>query len=373
MMNCPTPILVVCTAVLACGVAQRDTRAVEPDWLNAERMQRELQKPIGITWKGRPIRDALKNLAANQRVAIWLDRRIDPSREPEFSIENTPLQQILQDVAQPLGAELGFVGPVVYIGPASTTRKLWTITELRREDLRRLTPAIRSKWSIAKAIQWPELATPRELLQSAADEAGCRLEGLDTIPHDLWDSANLPPMTLTERLTLILAGFDRTFQLDGEGGLIRLTDLPDRPTLQREYAPRGDVSRFLSAVERRTPNATVQRNGPKVAIAGTAEDHDSISRLLRGEPDRRTSTGPAETRYTMNVENQPLGVVLRTLNVKAQLQVQVDEDIQAKLFRLVSFEVKDATLEQLLQAAMREAGLAFELKGLQLRVMAAKE
>jgi hypothetical protein len=207
-------------------------------------------------------------------------------------------------------------------------------------------------------------------LQAIADESDCKIEGLDAIPHDLWAARVLPPMTFTERLTLILAGFDRTFQFVDKGQSIRLIDLPARATLRREYTPRGDLARNVADLSQRFPNCTIQRAGSKLAVTGSAEDHDAISRSLRGETDRRPTTpkGPVEERWSITVENQPLGVVLRTLNVKAQLQVSVDENAQEKLHEKVSFAVKEATLEQLLRAAMQNTGLTFQLQGKQLRV-----
>jgi hypothetical protein len=222
-------------------------------------------------------------------------------------------------------------------------------------------------------VQWAELSTPRELLQAAADESGCKIEALEQIPHDLWPGANLPSLTLPERLTLILAGFDCTYELSDNGRTLRVTALPDRPTLQREYVLRADVSRNLPELSRRLPNAVVERTGTKLVVTGSAEDQDAVSRFLRGEPERRVPTGPVETRYTMEVENQPLGAVLRTLKLKAQLQISVDENAQDKLRELVSFDVKEVTLEQLLRTAMQNTGLAFQLKGLQLSVTLAQK
>ncbi len=364
----PHQMLTTLGVVLCSAAWVAPVTTAEPAWRTGEEMRRELQTPLGITWSAQLLREAMSNLSANQRVAIWLDRRIDPSRELEFTFRETPLQQILQQVAARLGVEVGYVGPVVYIGPPSVAAKLWTISELRQEESRRLPADLRAKWALRRPTQWPELSIPRELLQTAADEGGCTIEGLDTIPHDLWPAANFPPLTLVERLTLMLAGFDRTFEYARDGRVIRLTPLPERSALQREYTPRGDVSRAATDLTRRFPNANIQRTGVKLAITGSAEDHDAISRQLRGEPVRRTPTGPAKIQYKMTVTNQPLGAVLRTLELESQLQVTVDEAARDKLRDLVSFEVKDATLEQLLQAATQGTGLTIQLEGLRLRI-----
>ena len=70
--------------------------------------------------------------------------------------------------------------------------------------------------------------------------------------------------------------------------------------------------------------------------------------------------------------NLPIGAVLRTLEVKAQLQLSIDPNIQPRLRELVSFELKEATLEQLLRSTVQGAGLDFQLDGRQLKIMAAK-
>jgi hypothetical protein len=138
--------------------------------------------------------------------------------------------------------------------------------------------------------------------------------------------------------------------------------------LQRQYTPRGDAARAASDLAGQFPNSKILRTGTRLAVTGSAEDHDSISRILRGEPTRRAPAGPSETRYTMTVQNKPLGAVLRKLEMSAELQVSIDDAARGKLNDLVSLTVKDATLQQVLEAATQGTGLTFQLEGRQLRI-----
>lgn len=373
MNNChrnttsPVQLAHALVVAAACIVNAIDASAAETEWKVGDEMRRELLAEEALTWTSRPIRDGIRSLSDSQRVACWLDRRIDPSQELSLSVEG-PLQEILRQMAGQLKAGVGYVGPVVYIGPAKVTTKLWTVAELRAADVERLPASLRAKWSERQPAQWEMLSTPRELLAATVERTGCTLEDLEMeIPHDLWPEARLPPLTVAERLTLILASFDRTFEIDANRRVIRLVPLPETPLLEKQYVANGEPARIASELARNFPDAKIQRNGNKLLITGIAEDHDSIRRLLQGEKIRRP-TGPPEVRYRLEVKNQPLGAVLRKIEMQAKLQMSTDEFAQVKLRDLVSFKVENATLEQLLQAALQGTGLTFQLNGNQLRI-----
>ena len=73
-----------------------------------------------------------------------------------------------------------------------------------------------------KPLAWPDFATPRDILTDLARQNGLTLEGLDRVPHDLWAAADLPPLSLVERLTLVANQFDLTFALSADGRTVTL-------------------------------------------------------------------------------------------------------------------------------------------------------
>ena len=352
---------------LAAKVAAQDTP--QKSWLTGDAFQRQLESRVGIAWSSEPFRQKLNALSEHTQIAIWLDRRIDPSQQPEVSIPETELSRCFAQIAASVNAGVCYVGPVTYFGPRSVADKLATVAEIRRNDVAELPAEARDRISRTKALSWDSLTTPQELLEQQAKDGELIFTGLETIPHDLWAAGNFPPLSLIDRLTLILAGFDLTFEFDASGKELQLVPLPDRPTLVRRYSIRGDISQVLSKLQTAVPQASLKREGPNIVAIGRTEEHQQIALMLQGEKVRVPAVGQARTVYTMKGPSM-LGTVLKTLQVQAGVNISLDAKAQEKLRDRINFEVKNAELEDLLTAVLRETGLKFQLNGKDLKVFA---
>ena len=82
-------------------------------WLRDDPLRKQLTLPASVTWSGRPFRTAIDSLSRSQRVAVWIDRRLDPALELEFTATGVPLHNILNNVATVAGGSLGQVGSVL--------------------------------------------------------------------------------------------------------------------------------------------------------------------------------------------------------------------------------------------------------------------
>ncbi len=94
------------------------------------------------------------------------------------------------------------------------------------KEVRRLPSGIQRKYLLPKRLVWEDLATPRELVAQLARENGLKITGLEKVPHDLWAAADLPPISLVDRLTLIAIQFDLTFAVADGGRRLKLVTLP---------------------------------------------------------------------------------------------------------------------------------------------------
>ena len=72
-------------------------------WNTGPRFQQQLQTTVGVSWRRNPMRAALARLAQSQRVAIFLDRRVDPDQPISFSVRDVPLETALEQLARQLG------------------------------------------------------------------------------------------------------------------------------------------------------------------------------------------------------------------------------------------------------------------------------
>jgi hypothetical protein len=155
------------------------------------------------------------------------------------------------------------------------------------------------------------------------EKHGWRVRNAEQIPHDLWPAGTLDGLTLVEQLAVLLVGFDRTYEFRPAERAIEIIEL----------AP-------LSA--------------------------DAVSEALaRRDQIAPIETGPEKTRqvYSLRVEEKPVGAVARELARRLNWQLEFDEAaITAAGISLdsrVTFKVKDASQEELLDALLGPAGLAF--------------
>ncbi len=352
--------------------AAEASAADEIDWKIGLEFRKALEQPIGLKWAENPVRSAMRNLSLNQRVAIWLDRRIDPGAKLQFESDELPLGITLDQFCEKYKVGRSVVGPVVYIGPLATTEKLATLAAVRRQQVGRQSAAERARWSRASEWSVPNLAEPRELVRELARDFGMTLENPELIPHDLWPAIPLPPLTLADRLTLLLAGFDLTFETTADSAKLRIVPAPQSIEYEQTYAWRGANASLAAQLTKKFPELKIRLADDKVVVTGKYEFHETIDRLMSGETVRTAKVVSGDKRYSLRVDNQPAGAVVKTVAKELEKEMIYDPALTEKLRMNVSFTVKDVKLEELLAAALTPLGLTFEMKEASLVIVPAK-
>jgi hypothetical protein len=294
-----------------------------PAWLTGQALRRKLDEPVDLVLSEDPLRSALRRLLETHRVAVFLDPRADPGRKVQLSLQNVPLHEALQKIAQPQNLGAALLGPVVYFGPPVTTIQLRILSGLRTEELQMALPLVRKKFFARAPMAWNDFAEPRELLRWLVRKNGMAPEGIDALPHDLWAAADLPPMTLVERLTLLLAPFGRTFSVSPDGRRLIVSPIPDML--------------------------------PKVKESGGLSGGHAAEVALD------------DKRFTLTVEEKPFGPVMLQLAKQIGLQLQLDTEALQRAGvspeARISFSVKEATIDQLLQAAVQHVPVRWHRQG----------
>jgi hypothetical protein len=334
-------------------------------WQSTEGVRRQLDQPVSLNWSGVPLRQAIMNLSRSQRVAIMLDRRTDPDQKIELVLNDVRLEETLARIAALLKLGVSRVGPVVYLGPPSTAERLRTLVELRKQEMGRLPPPVRSALAAQRRTRWEMLAEPRELLAAASRDYRMRIESLDSVPHDLWPAYDLPAMGLAERVSLILTNFDLTFELGNDGRTLRLVPMPASAVLERTYAnpnPAAAIGRLKTLLKR----SAIEARDKGFIVRGPAEEHEMVDSLLSGETVRRTTVAEGKKVYQLNIA-MPVGRLIKQLGPMLDLEVQIDEPAIKRaglsLEREVKVSVKNASEDQLLRTVLEPAGLTFDRDG----------
>ncbi len=335
-----------------------------PSWRTGTALERHWEAPVRmLRWGSNPLRDALASLSATQRVAVFLDRRVDPEQPIDFSSQDEPLAQLLARLAAELDLGTCRIGPVVYFGPPETAAVLPTVVQLRREERESFSPVIGRRLSRELPLEWPKLTAPRELIGRLAEEVGLGVRDLERIPHDLWPAVELPPLDFYQRMSLVLAGFGLTFQFEDDVRL-RLVELPERAELQRDHPmPAHLAARIEARLRQAYPVAEVARQGGGLRVRAPWEVHQAIEGWLQGDIPRspRGPVRPSEVRYTLEVQNQPVGATAHALAQRLELELRYPPELEAQLQQRVSFRVEEVTREQLLEALLEPANLTFQV------------
>jgi hypothetical protein len=320
-------ISVIAACTLAGGVASGADRV---NWAVGAELQQQLAETGDVLWAGNPLRQAFESLSRARRVAILIDRRVDPGQKLDVSLKGVSLETALQTIALRRGLGVARLGSVVYLGPPAATERLAGIAAALEKDVRRLPPAVRRKYHETKAFVWEDLATPRKLLAELAENAGLEIAGLELVPHDLWTAADLPPLPLVERLTLIAVQFDLGLKVADRGQTVELVPLS------------AHVSRQVAGQHR-----TTSRTAPKATTADAGEELKHIDHLV--------------------VQEKPLGPVLKQLAERLGLQLKIDQQAIAaagiSMDQRVSVRIENATVDDVFRQLLKPTGLDFHRRG----------
>jgi hypothetical protein len=296
-------------------------------------LSQKLALPISASWQGQALATTLQRLADSQDIALWLDRRVDRQQRVTAQFVDLPMEAALEQIIQAHTLGLATCNQVLYIGPAA--RELKTLLHLARDQAKQLPASQQRRWLKAAAVRWPARSEPRSLATSWLDQAGLGLVEGERIPHDLWPAQALPPLPVTDRLVLLLVGFDLTCQVAPDGHSCQVVPIPRPLRLAAERAPR--------------------KTAPPSAQSDLTQKREGL----------------AQKRLTLEIRNQPVGKVLdqlaQTLGLEVRWQQGVAQTAQ------VSCRVHEATLEELLEALLQPVDLRYQRTGQQLLILSPKK
>lgn len=292
-----------------------------------------LDEPLRASWKSLPLRDWAARVTPLAARPVIVDRRLDSDTAITLECRGEPLREALELAARQAGAEVAVLRGTIRIVPHSQRGICERAEDARDRDLGRLPVPLRTGLAQRSAWSWPEAARPRDLVNEVAAEAGIELEGLDTLPHDHFPAASLPPLSRAERIDLVLAHFDRRVAWRSRGGrlaaaIVRLdADLPP---------PRRDTGRRPKP-EPRPPQAGGQELFSLKAEAPLDELLAAVAR-----------------QQGLDLELDPAALEARGIASRA----------------IVRIDVQDVSRAALLDRIVGPLGLAWRIEARRLRVFA---
>ncbi len=250
-----------------------------------------------------------------------IDRRIDPSILLSLEVRDQSLRDAISRVADRVGGVSLFFDTLVYVAPLPSGGQLQSLMAPARGG-----PT--SSLDESVTLKWPRLTTPQVMVDRTLEGSGWRLENPAALPFDLWPPLEGAKLTRRQWLTLLLFGFDMTYEMSSPG-VLRL-----RP-IKHDAASSPSTARYAPS------------------------------------PFRSASDPIEAKRVSFRVQDQPAERVLRSLAASFNLTLEPAPGVEASMGQRVTIEARELTLDAVLQEIGHATGLVVERDDRVIRVRTA--
>lgn len=311
----------------------------------------------------------LASLSENSGVAICLDREIDPSQNVPFPTELQPLGQTLEEVAESLQGLALNVGSFVYIAPRQKALRFLVLRNIQAYRLDSLPPELKNRLEKFSDLEWPRLGQPRSLVESMATDCGLVVANPESIPHDLWSAKRLPRLAHWEQLTFLLACMNQTYLIDEASGSLQVIALTADQQVTLRFAE-SESRRIKSLIQAQRPTGLRQVvQGDYCYLRGSLADCESLIGNLLPRRNWKNETRPGSRDVFDLNTHASRGSILMTIARNRKVELKFSPEVAEVLQQKVRIEVKQVTLEELLQQILQGTGLDYRLDDTQLLIV----
>lgn len=374
-----TMVLLVCIMLFSQANPESLTWKPAPDLRTGREFQGELDQAASGSWSNMELRSLLRKLSTERKIAVLLDRRIDPTIQLPVEISNQSLREGFQSITEKAAAELSVPENVVFIGPPRATQSLRTLIEIRTAELQSKTAAIgerrRNDLMRRHTFAWDDLDTPAEILGRIAEHYHVKIRNPDTVPHDLWAASSLPGVPAAEALSLILIQFDLTFQWIEGGEAIELTPIPPQVTIERRHRIKGRATAdYQKSMKDQFPDLELQLTGDELLVRGTVEQQEAVAAALNPGAVKKPANTVAPLRqrtFTVTFKRVAVRAVMDELKKSRVVFVYDAAQLEAAgidLDQTIDLDLTKATVDEFFKAMFTPLKLKFEIDNTTVRL-----
>ncbi len=362
-------IRMLCFSVIWLGLSFNQSFSADQKiaFLRGAEFRRVWHHPVRGSLDPAPLRAVMQQLCQNPRLAWIIDRRMDPDQLLTCEPLEAPLSEFLPKQLKSIQADAVVLGDTIIVGPEAAIRWLRTLAEIQRTELLAQGRDAKLVQALSRPVElhWDDLSQPRILAVEVAGRAKLNLQGVESIPYDLWGSGDLVGLTPGEALTLLAWQYE--MQLTWRAG--------GQPALSPLQTP-VSVSRLvripeaqLDSVKSQFAELICDPEGKSHRVRGRVEELETLDVWLKGGAAPRVKPKPPavdlrKRKFKLKVENAALLDILKRLKAQG-IPIEWNEDtliaagvdVQFKL----QFDLQDASIEELLSALCQPAGLQFRL------------
>ena len=359
-------VVFVVLLLIQSGQAQRpisNAQQAPVSWLSGRQLDDTLRLPVSANWENAPLRD-LMQLSRQQRIAVVIDRRIDPTQNMNFSASGITMEQLLWKLGDKHGFSVCRIEDAFYVGPEEATARLPALLELTKSLRKKAKEAGKpfpSRWKSRSPLSWPVLSTPNSVLTSIAQKNKFTIQNPEAIPHDLWPAADLPVLSLEARIGLTLAGFDLWYQPVDNGRGIKIRPIPNLKSGTEILPNVSDAKKWAKQLKELFPNCQFQSTGKSIRMTGDLNTLQEMRREVCFSQKPEIVAG-AKTVFSFSSDSRRIDL-LKQLSQQLGKELEIPESASAALNQEISIRVKEKSIEEILATILQGTGLKFSIAG----------
>jgi hypothetical protein len=356
-----------------------DSRQDRISWRTGRDLDSQLAKLISITLSGAPLRVELQRFATQQKIGLFVDRRVDPGTPVELVARDQTFEQILWQVADQNQLGVCRLGDFFYLGPLHTADHLPLIWQQMKQQSSQLRSQARGDssvdWTSRQPLDWDLLSIPGQLLEALSRQHRFTIEphpeisptaAIGPLPHDLWPAISLPDLSLDGQVGLLLVGFGLWYERDSASSQIRLVSFPSLEQGRYEFAAGENGRQRLNELKRQFPDCQFAQSGTSLRVSGSPQQLREVRRWL-SQANRPAGQGAGRQVFSLTIKASR-GSILNSVAVQTGRQFKFEHASAEPLAEFVELSVQEIELEGLIQEVIKGTGLKYQLDDRQLIV-----
>lgn len=338
-------------------------------WLSNEALSEHNSLPISVMWRDAELKDRLMRFSQTQRVAIFLDRRIDPSTIINLTSNNVTTEQFLLEIAKQTDIGICQIENVYYLGPKKTANSLASTTESLLKVAGKFGKRTQIRWNKNESLRTESVVEPKQLLLEIAKANDIQIDGISEIPHDLWTNLDLPDSSLACRISLLLAGFDKSFQFSGTGKTIEIVDFQPPTQVTSTIGDLSDAPTVSKILRKEFKSLKFSTGRNQISITG-APELVGLAKMRSIEFQKPEMVTGSTTTFSLTTR-AARGAIFATAAQRSKLKFSYDKNnpaVSKALNEPVAIQAVNVTLNRLLEMTVQGSPLTFKVTDTELMV-----
>ncbi len=351
ILFCVTPINTV-------AVQLQNTKSAT--WLTGKKLDQAIGLAISVSWKDAPLVERLQRFSKRQKISVFVDRRIDPGTKISLAVNDVTFEQFLQVVCEKYDLEFRRIEDIYYVGPRLAATMLHVSYDEIISQLEREKPGTKAEWSRRRPLNWPRLSAPGDIIESVAKKHKLKLIGLDELPYDVWREGDLPISTVAARLSLLLVGFDRTFELTNQTREARIIKMPNRDEGIATFKI-GNAKKALKYLKEQHPELNIEVKKNSIQATGTVHEIAKLGRTIALNQSAVVGK-PNDSRFSLPLTTAQRGTLLASIAKQSGLELEFAPNLRRVLSASVTVDARDETIESIIALVLKGTNLKFKIE-----------